>query len=102
MKADFLAENQIVADQIADLDVTYVAVHHSFFAGKEDPWHGPFLLCVTSNLERFLGHSIPHVPFFLKKEFFIYCIRKIYVETFRKSSLVDNYVKKALGIKRTY
>ena len=52
MKADFLVENQIVSDQIADMDVTYVGVHRSFFAGKKDPWHGPFLFCITDNLER--------------------------------------------------
>ena len=102
MKADFLVENQIVSDQIADLDVTYVGVHRSFFAGKDDPWHGPFLFCITNNLERYIGHRIPHMPFFLRKDFFLYCLRKIYVETFRKSAIVDSLVKKKLGIKRTY
>ena len=102
MKADFLVENQIVSDQIADMDVTYVGVHRSFFAGKKDPWHGPFLFCITDNLERFIGHKIPHIPFFLRKDFFMYCLRKLYVETFRKSASVDSIVKKKLGIKRTY
>lgn len=102
MKADFLVENQIVSDQIAELDVTYVGVHRSFFAGKNDPWHGPFLFCITNNLERYVGHKIPHVPFFLRKDFFLYCLRKLYVVSFRKSSFVDAFVKKKLGIKRTY
>lgn len=102
MKADFLVENQIVSDQIAELDVTYVGVHRSFFAGKNDPWHGPFLFCITNNLERYVGHKIPHVPFFLRKDFFLYCLRKLYVVSFRKSSFVDAFVKKRLGIKRTY
>lgn len=102
MKADFLVENQIVSDQIAELDVTYVGVHRSFFVGKNDPWHGPFLFCITNNLERYVGHKIPHVPFFLRKDFFLYCLRKLYVVSFRKSSFVDAFVKKRLGIKRTY
>lgn len=102
MKADFLVENQIVSDQIADMDVTYVSIHRSFFAGEKDPWHGPFLYCVTNNLERYIGHKIPHVPLFLRKDFYMYCLRKLYVETFRKSTFVDTIVKKILGIKRTY
>lgn len=102
MKADFLVENQIVSDQIADLDVTYVGVHNSFFAGKNDPWHGPFLFCITENLEQYLGHKVPHTPLFLRKDFFIYCLRKIYVETFRKNPFIDKFVKKQLGIKRSY
>lgn len=102
MKADFLVENQIVSDQIADLDVTYVGVHHSFFAGEEDPWHGPFLFCITDNLERYIGHKIPHTPYFFRKDFFIYCLRHLYVKTLRNSPFIDKLVKYLLGIKRTY
>ena len=102
MKADFLVENQIVADQIADMDVIYVSVHHSLFAGKNDPWHGPFLLGITEHLERYIGHKIPHTPLVLRKDFFIYCLRKLYVETFKHSSFIDRWVKKCLGIKRSY
>ena len=102
MKADFLSENQIVSDQIADLDVTYIGVHHSFFAGKDDPWHGPFLFCITNNLERYFDHKIPHKPLYLRKDFYLYCLRKLYVETLKKSSCIDVIVKKIIGIKRTY
>lgn len=102
MKADFLVENQIVSDQIADLGVVYVGVHHSFFARREDPWHGPFLLCITRNLERYVGHKIPHVPFFLRRDFFLYCLRWLYVKTLRNSSFVDKCVKKVMGVKRSY
>lgn len=102
MKADFLVENQIVSDQIADLDVTYVNVHHSFFAGKKDPWHGPFLLCITSHLEKYIGHKIPHIPFFLRKDFFLYCLRRLYVKTLRNSLFIDQNVKRIMGIKRSY
>lgn len=96
MKVDFLTETQIASDQIANLDVTYVSVHRSFFAGKNDPWHGPFLLCVTNNLERYLGHKIPHVPIYLSKVFFLYCIRKFYVGTIGKSIIVDSFIKKKI------
>ena len=100
MKVDFLTENQIVSDQIANLDVTYVSAHRSFFAGKDDPWHGPFLLCITNNLERYVGHKIPHIPFFLHKDFFLYCLRKLYVETLGKSVYFDTVVKKMLNSKQ--
>lgn len=102
MKADFLVEHQIVSDQIANLNVTYISVHHSFFANKKTPWHGPFLLCVTNNLERYIGRRIPHLPFFFKKDFFIYCIRRVYVKTLRNSTFIDIFVKRLLGIKRSY
>lgn len=102
MKANFLVENQIVSDYIADLDVVYVCVHHSFFARKKDPWHGPFLLCVTRNLERYVGHRIPHIPFFLRRDFFLYCMRWLYVKTLRNFSSIDKCVKSFMGIKRSY
>lgn len=95
-KADFLVEHQIVSNQIADLDVTYVSVHHSFFVDKKSPWHGPYLLCVTPNLERYVGHEIPHTPYFLTKDFFKYLIRKVYVSTFGHAEWINKIVRKQL------
>ena len=95
-KADFLVEHQIVSNQIADLDVTYVSVHHSFFVDKKSPWHGPYLLCVTPNLERYVGHEIPHIPYFLTKDFFKYLIRKVYVSTFGHAEWINKIVRKQL------
>ena len=95
-KADFLVEHQIVSNQIADLDVTYVSIHHSFFVDKKSPWHGPYLLCVTPNLERYVGHEIPHTPYFLTKDFFKYLIRKVYVSTFGHAEWINKIVRKQL------
>ena len=95
-KADFLVEHQVVSNQIANLDVTYVSVHHSFFVDKKQPWHGPYLLCITNNLERYMGHKIPHTPYFLTKNFVKYCIRKIYVSIFGNMEWMNNIVRKQL------
>lgn len=95
-KADFLVEHQIVSNQIANLDVTYVSVHHSFFVDKKHPWHGPYLLCVTSNLEQYLGHKIPHTPYFLTMDFVKYLVRKVYVSTFGHAEFINNMVRKQL------
>ena len=95
-KANFLVEHQIVSNQIANLDVTYVSVHHSFFVDKKRPWHGPYLLCITDNLERYMGHKIPHAPYFLTKNFVKYLIRKLYVSTFGNAEWINNIVRKQL------
>lgn len=95
-KADFLVEHQVVSNQIANLDVTYVSIHRSFFVNRKAPWHGPYLLCVTSHLERFVGHKIPHTPYFLTKDFAKYCFRKFYVSTFGHMEWMNNIVRKIL------
>ena len=100
MKADFLTENQIVSDQIADLDVTYVSVHRSFFARKKDPWHGPFLYCVTENLERYFNHKIPHTPLLMRKALWLYLLRKMYIETLGRFSYMNNAIKRYIAIKQ--
>lgn len=95
-KADILTQHQIVSNQIADLDVTYVSVHHSYFVDKKEPWHGPFFLCITSNLERFMGHKIPHVPYFLSMSFGKYLMRKVYVATLGNMEWLNNIIRKLL------
>ncbi len=99
MKADFLVMHQVTANQIAKANVTYVSVHHSIFVSKTAPWHGPFFLCITKNLERYVGHKIPHIPYFLRISFMMYCIRELYTRTLRKSNFMDQLVRKTFGFK---
>lgn len=99
MKADFLTMCQVTANQIADMKVTYVSVHHSIFVSKTAPWHGPFFLCITNNLELYFGHKIPHIPYYMRFTFIVYCIRELYMSTLRKSAFADAVTRKLLGIK---
>lgn len=98
MKANFISENQIVAGQICNLQINYVSVHYSFFADKRAPWHGPFLLGITTNLEKYIGHKILHVPLFLRKAFFLYCLRELYIKTIHHSKFINNHIKRLINI----
>lgn len=100
MKADFLTMCQVTANQIADMTVSYVSAHHSIFVSNTAPWHGPFFMCITRNLELYLGHKIPHVPYYMQFPFLVYCIRELYMNTLRKSSFADSLTRKLLGIKK--
>lgn len=71
-KARYMNIHQVAINQCADLDVTYVEVHHSWRANKQAPWLGPFYLCVTKYFERYLGYRVPHRPFFLRVSFWQY------------------------------
>lgn len=102
MKADFITENQIVAGQICNLQINYVSIHHSFFVDKKAPWHGPFLLGITSNLEKYLGHKILHIPFFCRIDFLLYCLRELYMKTIHHSFFINSLIKKLINIKHSY
>lgn len=71
-KANYRNGYQEVINEYADLNVTYVEAHHSVMADRKGPWNGPFYLCVTSYLERFVGHPIPHIPYFLRYSYWQY------------------------------
>ena len=62
-KAAYLNFHQVMINEFADLDVTYIEAHHSIKAHPECPWWGPFYLCINRNLERYVGHPIPHLPY---------------------------------------
>lgn len=49
-KADYANSYQIMINEFAKLDVTYIDVHHSSKADKQQPWHGPFYMYVSPYL----------------------------------------------------
>ena len=75
-KADWVNKYQIMINQAANLDVTYIDAHHSVRNNKSQPWAGPFYLCVTSYLEKFVGHKIPRKPLWLRKDWLWYYFGK--------------------------
>ena len=71
-KANYLNMHQVMINEFADLDVTYVEAHHSSRANKECPWWGPFYMCVTRYLEEYVGHRILHLPYWMKISYWRY------------------------------
>lgn len=71
-KARYLNFHQVMINEFADLDVTYIEAHHSIKANQDYPWWGPFYLCVNNYLERYVGHIIPHVPYWILPSYWEY------------------------------
>jgi len=71
-KVDQVNHYQLVLNQVANLDVTYIDAHISVQATPERPNWGPFYMCVTSELEKFAGHKIWHLPLWLRPSWWWY------------------------------
>ena len=71
-KAVYLNFHQVMINEYADLDVTYIEAHHSIKAHREYPWWGPFYLFINRNLERYVGHPIPHLPYWALPSYWEY------------------------------
>ena len=71
-KANYLNFHQVMINEFADLDTTYVEAHHSSKVNAEYPWWGPFYLCVNRYLERFAKHPIFHLPYWARFSYWEY------------------------------
>ena len=71
-KANYLNFHQVMINEFADLDVMYIEAHHSVKTNQDYPWSGPFYLCVNKYLERYVGHMIPHVPYWILPSYWEY------------------------------
>ena len=71
-KSNYNNGYQNVINEYGDLNVIYIEAHKSVKASKDMPWLGPFYLCVTDYLERYLGHSVPHIPYWLCFSYWVY------------------------------
>ena len=83
-KARYMNFHQVMINEFSDLNVTYIEAHHSIKANSQRPWWGPFYLCVNKHFERFWGHRIVHLPYWLKYSYWEYshnilykCLKKI-------------------------
>ena len=77
-KAVYLNFHQVMINEYADLDVTYIEAHHSIKADKDFPWWGPFYLCVNRYLEQYVGHRILHIPYWLLPSYWEYTRNILY------------------------
>ncbi len=77
-KASYLNFHQVLINEFADLNVTYIEANHSSRANPEYPWWGPFYLCVNRHMERFVHHPILHLPYWLKFSYWEYTRNVLY------------------------
>lgn len=77
-KANYLNFHQLLINEYADLDVTYIEAHHSSKVDLKHPWWGPFYLYITGYLERFVKHPIIHLPFWLAPSYWAYTRNILY------------------------
>ena len=77
-KANYLNFHQVMVNEFADLDVTYIEAHHSSMANEEYPWWGPFYLYATRYLERFVRHPILHIPYWARFSYWAYRGNSLY------------------------
>ena len=68
-KSRYLNSFQVAINQIADLNVTYVEANHS---KKKALWIGPFYLCINKYFISYIGHYVPHMPYFLRCSYWKY------------------------------
>lgn len=71
-KCNNINQYQLAINDIADVVVKYVDANKSCLAPKLQPWAGPFYMCITSELERYVGHYIPHIPLWLRPSWYRY------------------------------
>lgn len=76
-KADYVNNYQLAINEMRSLDVTYVDIHHSVPPYPKSIMIGPFYLCVTQNLERFVGRRIPHLPYWMLPSYWWFVVRRI-------------------------
>lgn len=77
-KANYLNFHQVMINEFANLNVTYIEAHHSSKVDPEHPWWGPFYLCITKYLERYIGHPIIHVPYWIRFSYWRYTRNILY------------------------
>lgn len=74
-KSYYINGYQAVINEIADLDVTYIDAHNSIPFYQYTKVGGPFYMCITPELERFIGHKIFHLPLWMRPSWWWYCNR---------------------------
>lgn len=57
-KSDYVNRYQLILDQIADVDVTYIDAHRTPSLWEGSEWYGPFFMHISRELERFAGKRL--------------------------------------------
>ena len=73
-KANYLNYHQVMINEFADLDVTYIEAHHSIRADSQSPWWGPFFLYTTKYCKQFFKRHVFSLPYWLLPDYWFYYI----------------------------
>lgn len=75
-KANYVNSYQIMINEMAGLNVTYIDANQTINAHPQSKWDGPFYLDVTETLRRYLGSETNGmtIPYFLRSDFILYSI----------------------------
>lgn len=95
-KADWVSMHQVAVNECARLEVTYIDAHHSTYNPKDKPWAGPFYLYLSPYLKHFLRIKEFSLPPYLQFDYWIYCLREVYMRTLRQNKMVDSMVRKLI------
>ena len=71
-KSNYVNGYQTIINEIADLDVTYIDAHCSLSEVQYGAMYGPFYMCITPELERFVGHRVVHLPLWMRPSWWWY------------------------------
>lgn len=71
-KVNVINQWQLPINDMIGFDVTYVDAHYSVCSNKIHPMIGPFYLCITRELERYVGHRILHFPLWFRPSWYRY------------------------------
>ena len=74
-KADWISMHQLAINQAANLNVTYIDIHHSILVDKKAPWHGPFFIYITKYLKHFFNEGGWTRPYWLYGDYYFYLLR---------------------------
>lgn len=73
-KSNYANGYTLVINECKNLNVTYIDANHTINLKNSPKWGGPFYLCVTRHLRKYLNKSVVVFPFFLRLSYWKYCI----------------------------
>ena len=71
-KANCINTWQLVINESACLDVSYVDAHNSVRTNSQFPMNGPFFMCITPELERYFDTRLLHIPLWMRPSWYVY------------------------------
>ena len=73
-KAEYANSHQVMINEFADLNVTYVDAQHSSLTNSRFPWWGPFYLYPSKYFKAFFNIQHCYWPFFLRMDYWYYLL----------------------------
>lgn len=91
-KASYVNDYQLAINEMKDLNVSYVDAHHSVPPYPNSIWIGPFYLCITTQMEQYLGYKVFHMPYWSLPSYWWYVVRR--------KPLVEKYISNRKLVRR--